>query len=74
MRMSAHGGGSGGREHGRDASVAERRSGISTRVPVAGRGAVAHARKRRMSCAAILFLDEAADFLFWIKEWWGEQS
>jgi hypothetical protein len=27
-----------------------------------------------LACAAILFLDEAADFLFWIKEWWGEQS
>jgi hypothetical protein len=25
-----------------------------------------------LACAAILFLDEAADFLFWIKEWWGE--
>jgi hypothetical protein len=27
-----------------------------------------------LACAAILFPDEAADFLFWIKEWWGEQS
>jgi hypothetical protein len=27
-----------------------------------------------LACAAILFPDKAGDFLFWIKEWWGEQS